>query len=718
MRHVVGIDLGTTNSVVAIVDPADRVTALPNEHGKTVTPSVVCLDGDLVLVGDPAKELQRLGEHKVASFFKRLMGDPDYRFSFGDKEYSPVELSACVLRSLKADAERALRGPVNDAVITVPAYFHDPERKATLEAGKLAGLNVLQLINEPTAAAIAYGVTKGATGEKRVLVYDLGGGTFDVSLLEISPQETRVLTSEGDAELGGKDWDARIVDFLAAEFSTEYGVNPLEDAVAIGDLWVAAEEAKKQLTDRKSTNVFIMHGGEKGRYELSRERFEELCKDLVDRTMETVQSVLKSKNLQKSDIDVVLLVGGSTRMPMIKNALQQLFGRPPAQGVNVDEVVALGAALCAQAHGAAKEPTGLAAMPQGTTVGPGLMLLGGTRVVDVTPHSLGMIAVNEDNTAYINSIILPKDQTVPRRESRPYQHHTRPSDNNALEIFMTQGEWEGPAQVVYLGRYVIPEVPHDPSGTTVVNVDYAYDLSGSVQVRAHLACSNRELSVDVEPLPADVPERFLRPPPKPFISHVTVYLAFDLSGSMSGTPLKEAQKAAIEFLKQIDLSHCSVGVIAVADTTQTVLKACQNASKIQPAVDRLTIGMVGGGNSAHPFDEVFDLLKHVDGPRFVITLADGVWADQPRAVRRAKALHQAGIDVIAIGFGGADRQFLRDIASCDEGSFFTSLNRLSTTFSSIAQVITRTQGGRSTSNTAPSNSSKSGFWGLLSRGFE
>ena len=322
-----------------------------------------------------------------------------------------------------------------------------------------------------------------------------------------------------------------------------------------------------------------------------------------------------------------------------------------------------------------------------------------------------MIAINEDHSSYVNSIILPKDQPVPRRESRPFQHYTQANDPNLLEIFMTQGEREAVDEVIYLGRYVIPQVPHESGGNAIVDVDYAYDLSGSVEVTARLKSSGIQLPIIVEPLPADVPHRFLKPPPKPVIPHVTVYLAFDLSGSMSGEPLNEAKNAALAFLGQVDLSHCSIGVIAVADRVTTVLKASQNASLISSAVQKLSIGMVGGGNSAHPFDEAMHLLKRQDPPCFLITLADGVWENQARAIRQAKALHKAAIDVIAIGFGGADASFLKEIASCDEGSVFTTLSGLTATFSSIAQVITRTQGGRSSPTT--SGTPKSGFWGLI-----
>lgn len=708
----IGVDLGTTNSVVAIVDTNERPVALNNSSDKTVTPSVVWFDQGGVVVGEEAKDEMRLRGDRVASFFKRKMGDPYFRFVVDGREYSAIELSAFVLRSLKEDAERALGVPVTNAVITVPAYFHDPERKATIEAGKLAGLNVLQLINEPTAAAIAYGW--GASREsapaslgtslpsaiKRILVYDLGGGTFDVTLLEISESETRVLTTTGDAELGGKDWDARIVDFLNAAFEAEHGFAPRQEDESIGDVWVAAEDLKKALTDRQNATAILSHGGEKGRYALTREEFNNITHDLVQRTLEMVGEVLHGTGLQAKDVDEVLLVGGSTRMPMIREKLKSYFGREPAHRVNVDEAVALGAALCAHAHQHAKTPVGLDAMKAGQTQGNGLML-GPMRVTDVTPHSLGMIAINESNTAYLNTIILRKDLPIPRRDSRPYQHYTRANNDNPLEIFMTQGEREEVDSVVYLGRYVIPHIPHDPSGATLVNVDYMYDLSGSVNVTARLLPSNQELPIVIEKVPGDVPARFLQPPPQKVFPHITVYLAFDLSGSMSGDPLSAAQVAGHSFVSQLDLSHCSVGIIGVADSTNIVLKASQNGRKIANAIDSLYIGLVGGGNDDDPFDDALRVLRKVEGPRILVTLADGVWSYQDKAIKRAKALHAEGIDVIAIGFGNADKQFLKAIASSDEGSFFTSLSDLSQTFSSIAQVITQNQGSTSqTSKTA------------------
>lgn len=356
---------------------------------------------------------------------------------------------------------------------------------------------------------------------------------------------------------------------------------------------------------------------------ITREDFDGLCDDLVERTLETVREVLTDQKLKPNDIAEVLLVGGSTRMPMVREALQKFFGRPATLAGNPDLVVALGVALCAQGHRDSMNPLGLAALPPGSSgnSGGGLLLRGRT-ITDVTPHSLGMIAVNENSTAYVNSIILPRDLSVPRRETRPFQHQTRPDDDNLLDVFMTQGEFDAPDKVTYLGRYVIRRIPHHSTGTKVIDIDYAYDLSGSVQVTAR--DGTHTLEVEIETLPDDVPQRFLQTPPVPTVPHVTVYLTFDLSGSMSGSPLVEAQKAARAFMSQIDLSHCSLGVMVVADRTQTVLSACQDATQIERAIESLHIGMVGGGNAAHPFDEAMSRLKSVEGPRFVVTLADGV----------------------------------------------------------------------------------------------
>jgi molecular chaperone DnaK len=675
----VGIDLGTTNSAVAVIDAHGRPVVLPNRLGGRTTPSVVCFRDGAVIVGQEAKEMQAAGEPDVAAFFKRQMGVADFVFYAGGHDHTAVDLSAMVLRTLREDAEQALGDPVTHAVITVPAYFRNPQREATIAAGRLAGLEVLQVVNEPTAAAVAYGL-RGAEQSRTLLVYDLGGGTFDVTLLRLDPQELRILHSDGDHELGGKDWDDRIVEYVANRFREEFGADPLEDRESIADLLVGAEELKKRLSTAQSAALTLVHEGQRGRYTLDRPTLDSLTADLMERTISLTTRVLHDQGMTPAEVDGVLLVGGSTRMPMVHEFVRRTFGRDPSTGVNPDEAVALGAAVVAAEHA---DP---AAPPRYTLGGP-------ARRVDVTNHSLGMIALNENRSAYLNTIILPKNTPIPRQDIRPYQHRTRRGGVNTLEVFVTQGESESPGDVTYLGKYVLNGLAHVEGGVAVVDIEYSYDASGTVEVSARSRATGEALEVVVEPLPDDVPARFLRPPEEPTPPpHITAYLAFDLSGSMSGQPLEEAKKAACGFLANTDLANCSIGIIAFADEERVKAAATQNARTIERAINGLTVGEVGWGNDMDPFGAVLRMLRKMEGPRFVITLADGVWAHQTQAVRRAQACHAAGIESIAIGFGSADRRFLAQIASSDEASFFTSMSGLAETFAGIAQVITESQG--------------------------
>lgn len=688
MALAIGIDLGTTNSAIAYIDEHGKPAVISNALGDIITPSVICFKDGEQIVGAEAKELQALGMYPVAAFFKRQMGDELFVFHADGVDYSAIDLSSLLLKKVKQDAEAYLGQLISDAVITVPAYFRDKERNATIAAGKAAGINVLQVINEPTAAAVAYGVKK-STALQTILVYDLGGGTFDVTLMELEKGVIRVQNSDGDHQLGGKDWDERVIEHLAALFQAEYGMDPLEDGESLADLLVQAEAAKKRLTASEKTIISISHEGEKGRYELDRGTFEQITADLMERTMSMTIRVLEDKRISPRAVDGVLLVGGATRMPMVHRFIQEEFGKPPMGGVNVDEAVALGAALTAE-----ERINAASAKPQ-------FALPGRVKTIDVTNHSLGMIAINPDQTAYVNSIILPKNAEIPCQEIRPYQHRTRRQGENQLEIFMTQGESESPGDVAYLGRYVVRNIAHQSKGLAVIDVAYQYDESGTVQVEASDRNEKRKLPISKEDLPPDVPDRFLQAPAlqaeEP--EHVTAYLAFDLSGSMMGQPLQEAKKAALSFLRNSDLSHCSIGIIAFSDAVRTKLHATQNAKKIERAVDELDACETGVGNAAHPFDEIMRLMKGSEGRLFGIVLADGVWAYQEKAVQQAKQCHSNEIDIIAIGFGGADKKFLKDIASSDEDSFYTSMEGLVETFSTIAQVLTETGGGLTSSST-------------------
>jgi molecular chaperone DnaK (HSP70) len=673
MGQVVGIDLGTTNSAVARIDEHGFPVVVPNALGDPITPSVICFRGQEIIIGAEAKELQAAGEPRIAAFFKRRMGDESFLFHAAGNDYTATDLSALLLQKLKSDAEQALGEKITDAVITVPAYFRNPEREATRAAGQRTGFNVLQLVNEPTAAAIAFGIKRiGKSGH--ILVYDLGGGTFDVTLCNLEANTIKILTSSGDHELGGKDWDDRIVRFSAIQFERQFGIDPHSDSASIADLLARSEEVKKRLSAAQSARISLVHEGHRGTYEITREHFQELTQDLMQRTVDLTSQVFRELNFDPNALDQILLVGGSTRMPMVHDFIRETFGKGPLQGVNVDEAVALGAAIVAMDSRTSSARHGLR---------------GKVQTVDVTNHSLGMIAINNANTAYVNSVILQKNQPIPCAQTRPYKFRTRKNGENRLEIFMTQGEVESPADVTYINKYIVTDIPHRKGGDIVLDIEYAYDESGTVRVSGYDRNSKKPLTVSTEPLPSDLPDRFLGPPEVEYGSDpVTLYIAIDLSGSMSGVPLQSAKAAAETFVAKLDLAHCAIGVIAVADFTAVKLKANQNARQISEALSSLSIGEVGCGNDADPFDQAHDLLAKATGQRFLIVLADGVWSDQRCAIERAKRCHKAGIEVIAIGFGGADEAFLRAIASSNEGSFFTSMEGLQETFGSIAQVIT------------------------------
>lgn len=682
MSAFVGIDLGTTYSAVAYVNAQGRPEIIPNVLGKGITPSVIAFDTGMPIVGEEAKERQFAGETEVAAFFKRHMGDPHYLYTFAGRDYTPTDLSAVVLQFLKKQAEHYLSTSVNDAVITVPAYFTHTQRSATIEAGRLAGLRVLKVISEPTAAALAYGLRpSAANGKQPFLVYDLGGGTFDVSLISLSADELTVLATDGDHNLGGKDWDDRLLAYLDDQFQQECGCELLGDD--INELRVQVEKLKHSLSARQRADIRVQAAGHVGVYTITRELFENLTRDLMERTQLLTERVLEEKGLTWRELEGVLLVGGSTRMPMVQTFTQRMSGKPAMGGINPDEAVALGAAIQATMEMEEQSSTQYA-------------LAGRKHTIDVIAHSLGMIAISEDRSHYLNSILIRKNLSIPSAQTRPYKMTLRKRDATQLEVFLTQGESTDPQQCAYLGRYVFDQFPALSVNEAILDITYAYDKNGLVNISAIERSTHQPLRLSVEPVPADVPARFLQSPDalQPEREHITVYLAFDLSGSMSGRPLAAAQKAAEEFVSQCDLTTTSVGLISFSNSILVDLPASQNAQEISRAIRNLSIGRTGYGNSAHPFNEIYTRMINLSGIRYVVVLADGVWFCQRAAIKEAKRCHQVPIEVIAVGFGRADKAFLQAIASSSEQSLFTDLSRLSETFSTIAQEITEASGKR------------------------
>ena len=672
MGAFVGIDLGTTFSAVAHINADGKPQVIPDENGRLLLPSVVYFGPNGTIVGEEAKEQQALGGAEVVAFFKRNMGDTNFEVRFQGRDYSATDLSALVLARLKSIAEARLGQPVQQAVITVPAYFMNQQRSATIEAGNRAGLEVLSLINEPTAAALAFGL-RPTEGKQTVMVYDLGGGTFDVSVVEITSTEQVVLGTGGDHQLGGKNWDDRIVRYILEQIGGDEDLTN-ED---FNELQIKAEQAKKALTQRNTVPVSFQAHGHRADFELAREKFEELTADLAERTRRFAHQVLSEIGLSGSDLSNVVLVGGSTRMPHIRRLAHEISGRPPLTTVNPDEAVALGAAIQAAIEVEARLPANA----------PRFLLAGRKKTTDVMSHSLGMIAVSDDGTRYVNSIILPKNKPVPSSQTRTYQLRVNPRGGGKLEVYMTQAESTDPLECAYLGKYVFSGIRAVQNHTAIIDITYGYDRNGVVGTTAVERETGTNLMLTVEPLPSDLPDRFaLSPAEFARAEQLTVYLAFDVSGSMSGAPLDEAKRAARAFVKQCDLVTTSVGLISFSDGLQVDCAASQDEKKLDRAIDGLRIGRTGYGNGTDPFDEIHRRLSSVDGTRYAVVLADGVWNDQKAAVKRAKRCHEAGIQVIGVGFGSADQKFLQQI-SWPENSVFTDISSLTATFSTIAQEL-------------------------------
>ena len=678
---IVGIDLGTTNSAVACMDDFGRPQVLPNADGKKITPSVVQIreDGSM-LVGESAKLEMALEAENTAHFFKRDMGTSTV-YEYRGRNYTPVDLSAAVLRQLKTDAESALGREVRKAVVTVPAYFHDGPRVATKQAAEDAGLTVIQIINEPTAAAVAYGLRQ-IDHEETVLVYDLGGGTFDITLVRISPEALEVIGTDGNHTLGGKDWDDRLLDFLCSEFQHRQGVNPLDDPFTFQELLIRAEQAKKALSERLTTIVPINCQGKMDRIEVTRAQFESLTVDLLAQTEMLIAKVLEETGYDYSRVDSVLMVGGSTRMSACQDLVRRLTGKAPNISVNPDECVALGAAIQATQYEAVAG--GLQYRPANKGTRPGG--LGFRRVDDVMSHSMGMVAVSADGDRYLNSILISKNQNIPSSEVRPYKVQTRKGAKNTTSVYVTQGENDDLGNCSFVGKYVIDDIPHDDA--SVVNICFEYDRSGVVTVSATDRRSSRNLPVRKEAIPEDMSWIYRSPKEMAQVAHKIVYLTIDVSGSMSGSPLEEAKKAVQKFVTSSDLTHTSVGLISFSDSAHVVVEASQDGNKLNRGAEKLSID----GGTAEPLTFVHGHFKNHKNPRYCVVLTDGQWGGQDRAIKTAKAMQEEGIEIIAIGFGSANVEFLRSIATSDESAFLISSTEIGSAFENIAQELVESSG--------------------------
>jgi molecular chaperone DnaK len=479
----VGIDLGTTYSVVAALDRFGRPITIPNRHGDLATPSVVLFEDDALIVGKEAQRLALLEPNRVAECPKRDMGSPFYHRPVAGRRVPPQVISALILKRLKVDAERRV-GPIRRVVITVPAYFDHTRREATCEAARLARLEVAELLNEPTAAALAYGFQEGfldragaldgrktaRKGVMTVVVYDLGGGTFDVTVMQIRDRQFKTLVTDGDVRLGGRDWDRRIVDRAAASYMAEHpGDDPRESPVSLQSLFQEAEQAKRTLSERSKTRLVYAHHGHRVVLDLSRAEFEELTADLLERTCVTTRLVLSEAGLEWSEVDRLLLSGGSTRMPQVARMLRDLSGQEPDRSMSPDEAVAHGAALY---HGILKNDR------LGHSGAAGMV----TRVVNVNAHSLGLVTRTALADRLYTSILIPRNTPLPHSASQVFR--TGKTGQARILIRIVEGEAPDPKDCSQLGQFVIEPLPPGLPAGSAIRLDYTYDQSGRIKVQA------------------------------------------------------------------------------------------------------------------------------------------------------------------------------------------------------------------------------------------
>jgi molecular chaperone DnaK len=477
----VGIDLGTTYSVVAHVDAHGRPVSIPNAVGDVITPSVVLVDDTGPIVGKEAVLAAAMEPEKIADCAKRDMGSKFYRRKVHGEFLPPEVISSLILRALKSDAERKL-GPVQSAVITVPAYFDESRRQATVDAGKLAGLDVLDILNEPTAAAIAYGYQLGfldplgrsvAPKPLRVLVYDLGGGTFDVTIVDIRGNAFKALATDGDVALGGKDWDEEIVKYAAEQFIAQHREDPRHNPASLQELWLNAELAKKTLTERPKASMFVNHLGTRMKVEISRVQFEEATAPLLGRTRTTTEIVVRQAGLAWADIGKILLVGGSTRMPQVVRMLEELTGKSPERSVAVDEAVAHGAALYANLLMKQRNPK----------AGPAQF-----SITNINSHSLGIVGVDQQTGRRRNQVLIPKNTPLPHTATRVFK--TQKQGQKSVVIRVVEGESERPEACIQIGTCTINDLPANLPAGTPVQVSYAYQASGRLEVKGQVAGQN------------------------------------------------------------------------------------------------------------------------------------------------------------------------------------------------------------------------------------
>ena len=689
----VGIDLGTTYSTFATFENG-KVNVLKNSKDSVTTPSVVYIENGETLIGEDAKEYQRQGNTNTASFYKSRMGDNSFSCYLDGKEYSAADLSAIFLENMKKDIEETNGIIVDHAVITVPAYFNDKQREATLLAGKKAGLNVVKIINEPTSAIIAYGLNDGR--DKTVMVYDLGGGTFDVTIAEIKKDSIQVISTNGNHQLGGKDWDEQLKDIASEQVYSQLGVDIHDYPEDDTELGVKCEEIKKRLTMSPNVAMNISCDGRTAKVNVGRSEFDERTSGLLQETFDLVQLCFqeigesRGKVFSWKDLDEVVLVGGSTRMPQIKERIRQEYGREPVtKNINVDTIVASGAAMQVQLSLHSTISLMVAKKDEKTgKVSVGTLTLKNSSIQDITAHGLGMISKNRNESGYVNSIIIPKNSKVNQVFSRQYTFH-----GENLDVYVLQGESTNPVENDLLGYYVISGM--DTSGDGRIIVNFLYNSNGIVEVSAvdgkgrALQAQKQNCDLSIEEILAklaDDDEKRRREAEANRAIELTI--AIDTSYSMEGKPIQEAKKQAMNFVSTFkQYSRVKISVAEFNDDFRYTLSKSSDFGKVRRAIDALRIA---GCTNAFPIGSTYRDFDSKIKNKFLIILTDGYWSSQEKEIQNSERAKKAGIRIYAIGIGDARQDFLNKISSGD--GIKVDLSDLGSAFNEVASSIATEMG--------------------------
>ncbi len=688
----VGIDLGTTYSAVATFDEATgRVNILKNGIGEEITPSVVYMENGTTLIGQEAKDEQASGNINTVAFYKSMMGDKNFVRGIGGKQFDAEGLSGVFLSELKKQVEAANGVQISGAVITCPAYFNEAQRQATIHAGERAGFRVLKIINEPTAAIIAYGLTGG--GKKTVMVYDLGGGTFDVTIAKIDGTRVDVIATNGDHQLGGRNWDKVLVDEIADRFEEEYGVNIASNKEDYTELTVRCEKAKKQLTSAAQATISVRSEGYTGSYVITREEFEDKTRRLMAQTILLTEQCFDDLGggFGWNSLDEIVLVGGSTRMPQVFDTIKEKFGKAPMTiGGKVDTIVASGAAM--QAHLCVAGSITLSATGGGArTAGgaPVTLTISNDNIRDVTSHSLGMLAFARNSTDLVNSIIIKKNSKVGEPYGRDYNIR-----GDKLEVYVMQGELPSPYECTLLYKYEVTGMQKGKDNPLTVFFQYnqngVVDVSCSLKNGTPLHVKKMEVKETIDELIERLKRERAEAERKMREAQADITFFIDVSGSMSGSRLTEAKNSIMGFLSQSDLSRTKISIIAFENYCTWLCTEEKNAHSISAGVGSLT---ANGGTGANPFAEYLQNKRlSSTGKNIIVALTDGEWFYEEPAIESANLVKEKGVIVYAIGIGDANEEFLRKIASKGTAKK-VDLSELTKTFEEIAGTIATEAGG-------------------------